>query len=529
MKILGYRHLERTGPNNKVRNALDLLSVIDFEEFVKIIDAFDSVDDYPIPNLYRRLHDRFPDAKFVLTRRASTEAWVDSVISEYNRKSWNEGEYFWFAGTFSHPDRRRILGSIYNRHLTSVRDYFGRSRDFLEVCWEEGHGWNELCDFLGTARPDAVFPHAHRRAAQVPSEILLRMLDERRYHKAYQFVRELKDPGLEKILREWSLQFVLDNGLAPTAGDMRLRPTRPNVPKSMHALNGRNAKKHTLAVCSIFRDEAKFIGEWLDFHACMGVTHFFLYNDNSSDDYLQVLEPWIKRGRVTLTDWPVGTQVEAFNHCLHKTRELVQWMAFIDIDEFLFSPRSLSLPQVLSDYEEHPAIFVFWALFGSGGNVDPPEPSVINSYRMHQSRANAQRDNFDHGIRGTGSHITAWSRDGKSLVQTDAVLKMNNHIPSRLRWGHTVDEHGVAIPITPEERRLSGMPFSYDRLRINHYWSKSIKDLTRRSQRGDVFDRSRPPRQLDRLLLRESQLNDVYDETIISVWRALRNSGLAST
>ena len=59
-----------------------------------------------------------------------------------------------------------------------------------------------------------------------------------------------------------------------------------------------------LAVCAIFREEAPFLDEWIAFHVGVGATHFYLYNNFSTDNYKQVLEPWIARGTVTLIDWP---------------------------------------------------------------------------------------------------------------------------------------------------------------------------------------------------------------------------------
>ena len=33
--------------------------------------------------------------------------------------------------------------------------------DLLEVCWENGDGWNELATFLGCELPTSPFPHAN--------------------------------------------------------------------------------------------------------------------------------------------------------------------------------------------------------------------------------------------------------------------------------------------------------------------------------------------------------------------------------
>jgi hypothetical protein len=49
---------------------------------------------------------------------------------------------------------------IYNEHNNAVKEYFvGRPDDLLVVCWEEGHGWSEICGFLGLPVPELPFPH----------------------------------------------------------------------------------------------------------------------------------------------------------------------------------------------------------------------------------------------------------------------------------------------------------------------------------------------------------------------------------
>src|SRR5262245_21968687 len=46
---------------------------------------------------------------------------------------------------------------------------------------------------------------------------------------------------------------------------------------------------HALAVCAIFKDEAKFLDEWIRFHARVGVTRFYLYDNGTRDHEYEVL------------------------------------------------------------------------------------------------------------------------------------------------------------------------------------------------------------------------------------------------
>lgn len=58
--------------------------------------------------------------------------------------------------------------------------------------------------------------------------------------------------------------------------------------------------KHYLSVCCIFKDEAPYLEEWLRFYSLIGVEHFYLYDNDSTDAFKAVLAPWAAAGKVTL-------------------------------------------------------------------------------------------------------------------------------------------------------------------------------------------------------------------------------------
>ena len=116
------------------------------------------------------------------------------------------------------------------------------------------------------------------------------------------------------------------------------------------------AKTFDLAICAIFQDDAKYLPEWIEFHQKQGVQHFYLYNNLSSDDYLNFLKPYIRNGQVDLIDWPkvqqnIGEwnsiQCAAYMDCINKHKKNCKWIAFIDTDEFLFCPSGYKLSDML--------------------------------------------------------------------------------------------------------------------------------------------------------------------------------------
>lgn len=146
-----------------------------------------------------------------------------------------------------------------------------------------------------------------------------------------------------------------------------------------------------LAIGAIFQDEARYLGEWLAFHRLMGVEHFYLYNNNSTDGFADVLAPWIAKGFVSLYHWPMeyklGAQKQAYVDCLKHARGNAHWVAFIDIDEFLFGPDGSSLPKILTHFEDYPGLVVHWQVFGSCSEERGTEGLVIQrfTYRAHRN------------------------------------------------------------------------------------------------------------------------------------------------
>src|SRR5690242_8629779 len=74
-----------------------------------------------------------------------------------------------------------------------------------------------------------------------------------------------------------------------------------------------------LAVCAIFRDEARYLAEWVTFHRLQGVERFYLYDNLSTDDWRQEVAPELRSGVVEVTRWDqVPGQGSAYEHCLQQ-------------------------------------------------------------------------------------------------------------------------------------------------------------------------------------------------------------------
>ncbi|MFC3652667.1 glycosyltransferase family 92 protein [Dyella humi] len=263
-----------------------------------------------------------------------------------------------------------------------------------------------------------------------------------------------------------------------------------------------------LAICAVFKDEAAYLREWVEFHQLMGVERFYLYNNNSSDRYLDALQVHIASGAVVLHEWPRHpAQLQAYEHCLKTHGNEADWIAFIDVDEFLFSPNATLLPDVLAEYADHPGVGVNWVMFGSAGHTHKPTGGVLENYlrrgELESGVPYAHLRLPDGSYRSENAHI-------KSIVQPSKVMACKNaHFMLYTDNARAVDENGQPIdgPFTAK--------VSVNKLRINHYWSKSEEECRRKFERG--FADGGGARDWNEFLEHEKILNTVHDDTALRV------------
>lgn len=147
------------------------------------------------------------------------------------------------------------------------------------------------------------------------------------------------------------------------------------------------AKQYYLSICALFRDESRFLKEWIEYHHMLGVEHFYLFNHLSEDGYLEVLEPYIDSGLVELYDWPVhaegqkdfndNVQMAIYRKILNEKQNETLWLALIDTDEFLVPKQHPNLPSFLRDYEQYGGVVINWQTFGTSDVEKVPKDRLM--------------------------------------------------------------------------------------------------------------------------------------------------------
>ena len=160
----------------------------EYRQLFAFCEEYDAFQDIPfsLPKVFRALDRHFPGSRFILTVRASADAWFDSLW-RFQTKEY--GERYGLPPTLE-VMRSRPLGtdfivykahclvfeaveyglwnrehyqSIYERHNQDVRDYFcKRKSDFLEIEIGAPDAYTKLCTFLGHPSLQSRMPHLNR-------------------------------------------------------------------------------------------------------------------------------------------------------------------------------------------------------------------------------------------------------------------------------------------------------------------------------------------------------------------------------
>lgn len=237
-------------------------------------------------------------------------------------------------------------------------------------------------------------------------------------------------------------------------------------------------KKYYASICSIFKNEAPYLREWIEYHRIVGIEHFYLYNNFSEDDYQSVLQPYVDEGLVTLIEWPVEQgQMKAYADCAENYSAETSWIAFIDLDEFIVPNAADDIRELLKPFEKRPAVIAYWKLFGTSGRMDRDLNGLVTEdffvcWRKYTNIGkcfyNTAYDYANDLPENAAIHHIHWSRqNGRKLPPVNF-------------YDHVVCN---GINIADDD---------HPPVQINHYFTKSYQEYAVKRAKGDVYFKVNP-------------------------------------
>ncbi|EOA23158.1 hypothetical protein CARUB_v10016661mg [Capsella rubella] len=159
----------------------------------------------------------------------------------------------------------------------------------------------------------------------------------------------------------------------------------PSIAQPGRIIKPLRKKPFQMCVCTMTRNAAAVLREWVMYHAGIGVQRWFIYDNNSDDDIIAEIENLESRGyNISRHFWPwIKTQEAGFSNCAIRAKSDCDWVAFIDVDEFYYIPSGETLTSVIKNYTTSDSIGEIRTpchSFGPSGLRSQPRDGVTAGY-----------------------------------------------------------------------------------------------------------------------------------------------------
>ena len=103
------------------------------------------------------------------------------------------------------------------------------------------------------------------------------------------------------------------------------------------------------------KNEAQTVIEWLVWHFLLGVEHAVVYDNGSTDNLKEALQPFESVGLVEVVDMPgIGVVANSYTDAVLRARKAkATWLAAIDADEYIVPLLDSCIPQFLHRYHNN--------------------------------------------------------------------------------------------------------------------------------------------------------------------------------
>ena len=231
-------------------------------------------------------------------------------------------------------------------------------------------------------------------------------------------------------------------------------------------------KKIKTALCVIAKKENKYIKEFIDHYKNLGFNTVFLYdnNDIEGENFDIILKEYIKKKFVKIINFRglIRPQQLAYNQCYNNNKYNYNWIAFYDVDEFLFFHKYKKINDFLSlsKFKNCSSLLINWKYYGDNNNIfykpKPLKERFIKPFYFSKNYENIY-----------------YYAAAKSIVRGGLNITWE-HFPHFLKDQNICTPNGTTIinPLSPPNYTIAF---------IKHYATKSTEEYAEKLLKGAVY------------------------------------------
>jgi hypothetical protein len=231
--------------------------------------------------------------------------------------------------------------------------------------------------------------------------------------------------------------------------------------------------KLKILLCAIAKIENKYILEFINHYRNMNFNKIIIYDNNeiNGENFFEILKDFIKINFVNIINFRgfKKPQKKAYNHCYNYNKYNYDWIAFYDIDEYLFLLNHTYINDFLSstNFRNCQSIIINWKYYGDNDKIYY-EPKPL-------------KERFTKPIKITRKILR------KKYIYSGAKTIVRGGLD--LIWGHFPHYLKNTVNCRPNGNILKNYfsPPDYSNAFIKHYTTKSTEEYVERLNKGDVY------------------------------------------
>ncbi len=232
-----------------------------------------------------------------------------------------------------------------------------------------------------------------------------------------------------------------------------------------------------IALCCIAKDEDEYLSEWIEYYFDIGFSHIYIYDNNDTDSINDIIAKYqnitiINVRNKTNKDFPLGMQQTCYMDCYKEYGKLHDWIAFFDIDEFLYIENGDNISTFLKKFPKDATIIhIYWKVYGDNDILKNNGISCIDRFVLPLE------------------HDVCWTKDIIENSQLKSILKCNTPIANTPRVHSFEVLSGVCYDAEYNKCNSKDghhFPYTHKNAYLKHFRTKSIDEFLKKRMNGQL-------------------------------------------
>jgi hypothetical protein len=244
---------------------------------------------------------------------------------------------------------------------------------------------------------------------------------------------------------------------------------------SFNSSNFSNLSNIKVCLCTVGKQENKYIREFVEYYKKYDIDKIFLYDNNeiNGEKFEDVIGDYISNKYVKIISKRGKRRnlIKIMDNCYQKNHINYDWLIFYEIDEFIYLKNFNSIKNFLNQtkFKKCDSIQLNWVHRSDGNNL-------YYENKPLQERFPEKGKNVDKNTYNPICNI-------KTIVKghLNNIIITNNHfLSSKLKACN-------ALGNILKKIQVQSLEPDYENYYINHYYGKSTEEFAKKILRGDIL------------------------------------------